>query len=60
MLKLLAVFLFMIPLSGCLVTSAVGTAVDVTGAVVGATVGTAGAIVDAAVPGDDDDEDDDD
>jgi hypothetical protein len=60
MLKALAALLLMLPLTGCLV----GTAVDVAGAVVGTTagviVGTTGAVIDAAIPDGDDDEDDDD
>lgn len=56
----LAALLLMLPLSGCLAATVVGTAVSVTGAVVVTGVKATGAVVDAVVPGDDDDDEDDD
>lgn len=59
MIRIFAVALMLAPLSACLATAVVGTAVSVTGAVIGGTVKTTGAVVDAVIPDGDDDEDDD-
>jgi len=60
MLKALAALLLMLPLTGCLVGSAVSAAGAVVGTTAGVIVGTTGAVIDAAIPDGDDDEDDDD
>jgi hypothetical protein len=67
MIKAFASLLLVVPLTACVVGTAisatgavVGAAVDVTGSVVGATVKTTGAVIDAAVPGDDEEDENDD
>lgn len=60
MLKTLAALLLMLPLTGCLVGTAIGAAGAIVGTTAGVIVGTTGAVIDAVVPDDDDDNDDDD
>jgi hypothetical protein len=60
MLKALAALILILPLTGCLVGAAVGTAGAIVGTTAGVIVGTTGAVIDAAIPDGDDEEDDDD
>jgi hypothetical protein len=60
MLKALAALILVLPLAGCLVGAAVGTAGAIVGTTAGVIVGTTGAVIDAAIPDGDDEEDDDD
>ena len=57
MLKALAALVLMLPLTGCLVGAAVGTAGAIVGTTAGVIVGATGAVIDAAVPDDEDDDD---
>lgn len=63
MIRMFAALLLLAPLlSACLAGAAIGVAgaaIGAAGAVVGTGVKTAGAVVDAVIPGDDEDEDED-
>lgn len=60
MLRLIATLVLMLPLSSCLAVAATGAVVGAAGAVVSTGARATGAVVGAAIPGDDDDEKDDD